>query len=56
MWGFYACGRAREAAAMKLHEFRRNTLGNTDLLKSMDEHINNKAVIGFFIEQAVLQT
>jgi hypothetical protein len=54
--GAYACGVAREAVASQLHLYGMNKVGFMGSLRSLDQFINNKSVVGFFIEQAVLQT
>jgi len=53
--GSYACGIAREAVASQLRLHGKNRFGNT-ALQSLDDYINNESVVGFFIEQAILQT
>jgi hypothetical protein len=54
--GAYACGVAREAVASQLHRYGMNNAGFMQSLQSLDQFIDNKSVVGFFIEQAVLRT
>ena len=54
--GTYACGVAREAVTSQLHRYGMSKVGFMDSLESLDQFISNKSVVGFFIEQAVLQT
>ena len=54
--GTYACGVAREAVASQLHHYGMNKVGFMDSLESLNQFIDNRSVVGFFIEQAVLQT
>src|SRR5256885_5854596 len=53
--GSYACGIARSAVASQLRLHGRNRFGNT-ALQSLNDYINNESVVGFFIEQVILQT
>lgn len=53
--GNYVCGVAREAVANQLRLHGITRFGNT-ALQSLDSYINNESVVGFFIEQAILQT
>jgi len=54
--GTYACGIAREAVASQLLHYRIINASFIDSLQSLDRFNNNKSVVRFFIEQAVLQT
>ena len=47
---------AREAVASELHSYGMNKAGFMDSLQSLDQFIDNRSVLGFFIEQAVLRT
>ncbi|PUU79217.1 hypothetical protein B9Z19DRAFT_1125584 [Tuber borchii] len=54
--GAYVCGIARDAVVKQLRKFGENKFADRDFLKSIDEYINNEAVIGFFIEENILST
>jgi hypothetical protein len=54
--GNYACGIARDAVAGRLREYNIKKFGDISFLASLGRFVDNASVVGFFIEQAVLQS